>query len=225
MDIGSESQQPIGGGNILRELLNAKSQAIHVAIWSWDYKMSASVPRGTPRVLFQWQGMAITSSKRKVSVIGEFIIMDDSLLKEWSGHPFEGGEVRLIEGENKEADTFISMEVRINEKCCNEIWKSFVLGLCGREKGGVSLKVVVKSPTLDDWESFQSAETIAMLWHDQSDDDRIAANLRRTIELTELGWALRRSALLRQGYSDDAMTKVMRDIRCTKELAWQQTPS
>ncbi len=61
----------------------------------------------------------------------------------------------------------------------------------------------------------------------QPDDDienaRIADNLRRTIELTELGLALRQSVLLQQGYSDrDAMTQVMRDIRRAKEQAWQQ---
>jgi hypothetical protein len=58
---------------------------------------------------------------------------------------------------------------------------------------------------------------------DQSDDERIADNLRRTIELTELGLALRKSVLLQQGCSDgDAMAKVMRDIRRAKERAWRQ---
>ena len=59
--------------------------------------------------------------------------------------------------------------------------------------------------------------------HDDIENARIADNLRRTIELTELGLALRQSVLLQQGYSDrDAMTQVMRDIRRAKEQAWQQ---
>lgn len=100
----------------------------------------------------------MTISKQKVSVIGKFIIMDDFLLKEWSGHPFEVGEVRLIEGENSEADTFISMELRINERCANEVWKAFVLGACNRDKGGISLKVEIEGPTADHWEKIQEVE-------------------------------------------------------------------
>lgn len=57
------------------------------------------------------------------------------------------------------------------------------------------------------------------------DDVKIADNLRRAIELTELGLALRRSVLQRDESEDDAMAKVMREIRRAKEQAWQQNPS
>ncbi len=57
------------------------------------------------------------------------------------------------------------------------------------------------------------------------DDEKIADNLRRTIELTELGLALRRSVLQRDGSEGDAMANVMREIRRVKEWAWQQNPS
>jgi hypothetical protein len=61
--------------------------------------------------------------------------------------------------------------------------------------------------------------------HDSIDDARIADNLRRTIELTELGLALRQS-VLQQGEPDgDAMRKVMREIRRAKEQAWHRNPS
>ena len=61
--------------------------------------------------------------------------------------------------------------------------------------------------------------------HDSIDDARIADNLRRTIELTELGLVLRQS-VLQQGEPDgDAMRKVMREIRRAKEQAWQRNPS
>ncbi len=61
--------------------------------------------------------------------------------------------------------------------------------------------------------------------HNQSDDNRIADNLRRTIELTELGLALRQ-AVVQQGDPDgDAMAEVMREIRRAKEQAWRQSPS
>jgi hypothetical protein len=60
---------------------------------------------------------------------------------------------------------------------------------------------------------------------DSIDDARIADNLRRTIELTELGLALRQS-VLQQGEPDgDAIRKVMSEIRHAKEQAWQQSPS
>lgn len=59
----------------------------------------------------------------------------------------------------------------------------------------------------------------------QSDDERIAANLRQTIELTELGLALRRSVLQQEQSPGDAMAQVMRDIRRAKEQAWQRNPS
>ena len=61
--------------------------------------------------------------------------------------------------------------------------------------------------------------------HESIDDARIADNLRRTIELTELGLAFRQS-VLQQGEPDgDAIKKVMREIRRAKEQAWQRNPS
>lgn len=59
----------------------------------------------------------------------------------------------------------------------------------------------------------------------QNDDERIAANLRQTIELTELGLALRRSVVQQERSTGDAMTQVMRDIRRAKEQAWQRNLS
>lgn len=58
-----------------------------------------------------------------------------------------------------------------------------------------------------------------------SDDATVAANLRRAIELTELGLALRRSAVQQQNPQGDAMVQVMREIRRAKEQAWQQNHS
>jgi hypothetical protein len=60
---------------------------------------------------------------------------------------------------------------------------------------------------------------------DHVEDARIAENLRRTIELTELGLALRRSVVQQSSLVGDAMTQVMREIRRAKEQAWQQSPS
>lgn len=62
---------------------------------------------------------------------------------------------------------------------------------------------------------------------DQVDEARIAENLRRTVELTELSLALR-AAVLRHnapGGEDDIWAQVMRDVRRAKEQAWQQNPS
>ena len=60
---------------------------------------------------------------------------------------------------------------------------------------------------------------------DSIDDARIADNLRRTIELTELGLSLRQSALQQGEPDNDAIRKVMREIRRAKEQAWQRNPS
>lgn len=57
------------------------------------------------------------------------------------------------------------------------------------------------------------------------EDARIADNLRRTIELTELGLALRQSVVQQGTLVGDAMAQVMREIRRAKEQAWQQSPS
>lgn len=151
--MGSELQSD--GCNILHEWLKTGSQNINVAVWSWSYKVSVAK---TPLVDFDWEGTAISTSKQKVSVIGEFIIMNDYLLGDWSGHPFEGGEVRLIERSSLGADEFISMHLRINGECLNEIWKAFVMGLCVPGKGGVTINVKLKSPTPDDWEKIQDVE-------------------------------------------------------------------
>lgn len=56
--------------------------------------------------------------------------------------------------------------------------------------------------------------------YDQLGQARIAANLRRAIELTELGLALRRSVLQQDGSQGNAMVTVMREIRRAKEQAW-----
>jgi len=60
---------------------------------------------------------------------------------------------------------------------------------------------------------------------DTVEEARIADNLRRTIELTELGLALRRSVVEQGSLVGDAMTQVMREIRRAKEQAWRQSPS
>lgn len=57
------------------------------------------------------------------------------------------------------------------------------------------------------------------------EEARIADNLRRTIELTELGLALRLSVVQQGPLVGDTMAQVMREIRRVKELAWQQSPS
>ncbi|MCS6292669.1 MAG: hypothetical protein H8J66_06295 [Nitrospira sp.] len=57
------------------------------------------------------------------------------------------------------------------------------------------------------------------------DAQRIADNLRKTIELTELALALRQ-AVLRQNYPQgDGMVQVMHEIRLAKEQAWMQNRS
>ena len=61
--------------------------------------------------------------------------------------------------------------------------------------------------------------------YDQHDDAKIAANLRRAIELTELGLDLRRSVIQQHEPHGDAMVTVMREIRRAKEQAWLQNHS
>lgn len=60
---------------------------------------------------------------------------------------------------------------------------------------------------------------------DQPDDAKVAANLRRAMELTELGLALRRSVVQQDEPQGDAMVQVMREIRRAKEQAWQKNHS
>jgi hypothetical protein len=60
---------------------------------------------------------------------------------------------------------------------------------------------------------------------DNVEEARIVDNLRRTIELTELGLALRRSVVQQGNLAGDVMAQVMREIRRAKEQAWQQSRS
>jgi hypothetical protein len=50
---------------------------------------------------------------------------------------------------------------------------------------------------------------------------RIAENLRRTVELTQLGLALRQAVLLGRIPQGQGMTQVMHEIRLAKEQAWR----
>ena len=59
----------------------------------------------------------------------------------------------------------------------------------------------------------------------QREDERMAANLRRAIELTELGLRLRSSVLQQNDPQGNAMVTVMREIRRAKERAWQKNHS
>lgn len=59
----------------------------------------------------------------------------------------------------------------------------------------------------------------------QSDDVKMAANLRRAIELTEFGLLLRGAVLQQNEPQGDAMVKVMRGIRRAKERAWRKNHS
>jgi hypothetical protein len=58
---------------------------------------------------------------------------------------------------------------------------------------------------------------------DDVEDTQIANNLRRTIELTELALALRASAVRQDDPNCDPMVRVMREIHCAKDLAWQKS--
>ncbi len=59
------------------------------------------------------------------------------------------------------------------------------------------------------------------------DNRRIAENLRRTFELTELGLALRQAVIAqRNGPGEgEEITQVMHEIRLAKEQAWQPSQS
>jgi hypothetical protein len=58
---------------------------------------------------------------------------------------------------------------------------------------------------------------------DNAEDARIADNVRRTIELTELALALRASAVRQDDPNCDSMGRVMREIRRVNDLAWQKS--
>jgi hypothetical protein len=59
------------------------------------------------------------------------------------------------------------------------------------------------------------------------DNIRIAENLRHTIELTELGLALRQAVIKQRNVSGagEGIAQVMHEIRLAKEQAWQQSQS
>jgi len=57
------------------------------------------------------------------------------------------------------------------------------------------------------------------------DDIRITDNLRRTVELTELGLALRRAVIEHQATPGQGIAQVMHEIRLAKEQAWRQSQS
>jgi hypothetical protein len=55
---------------------------------------------------------------------------------------------------------------------------------------------------------------------DQAEQDRVSANLQKSIELTELALALRLAAM-RQQNPNCTMKDVMHEIRLAKERAWR----
>lgn len=75
---------------------------------------------------------------------------DDQMQQKWSGHPFEVGEVRLIGGAT-EADGYLSVDIRISQKCCEEIWRAFVLGQDGPACGAIGIQAKFEIPSPDAW--------------------------------------------------------------------------
>ncbi len=59
------------------------------------------------------------------------------------------------------------------------------------------------------------------------DNMRIAENLRRTAELTELGLALRQAVIEQRNGpgAGEGIVQVMHEIRLAKEQAWQESQS
>jgi hypothetical protein len=163
-----QSQAPNEKVNILQEWTSGKPREIDVLVRSWYYSVTAGNPRQGLGKYFSWQGVATTKSKDVISVTGEFIIADGSMQSDWGGHLFEVGEVRLFEGENEALYPYLSVEIRINEMCCDEITKSFALGLCCRDEGRVLIRLRVKAPTADEWAKLNGADRY-------KDRDRIVA--------------------------------------------------
>ncbi len=60
--------------------------------------------------------------------------------------------------------------------------------------------------------------------HDQAAQNRMAANLQKALELTELALDLRLSVMRRQK-PDCTMKDVMHEIRLAKEQAWRPSHS
>jgi hypothetical protein len=113
-----ESKVSHDKGDILHDWLRTPSQEISVVLRKWYYSVSASSPRGKLLSQFKWDGTTTAPSRKEIEVIGEFIIMDEWLLRDWSGHPFEVGEVTLFDEKNGERDPWLSIEVRVSELCC-----------------------------------------------------------------------------------------------------------
>lgn len=59
------------------------------------------------------------------------------------------------------------------------------------------------------------------------DSMRIADNLRRTVELTELGLTLRQAVIEKRNVpgAGEGIAQVMHEIRLAKEQAWHQSQS
>jgi len=57
------------------------------------------------------------------------------------------------------------------------------------------------------------------------DAERIADNLRKTIELTELGLTLRQAMRAQTHPQSQGIVQVMHEIRLAKEQAWRQSRS
>lgn len=163
-----QSQVPNDKGNILQEWTSGKSREIDVLVQSWYCSVTAGTPRKGFGKYFSWQGVATTKSKEAISVTGEFIIVDESTQSDWDGHLFEIGEVRLFEGDNEALYPYLSVEIRVNELCCDEIKKALVLGLCCRDKGRVMVRLKAKAPTADEWAKLHGIDRY-------KDRDRIVA--------------------------------------------------
>jgi hypothetical protein len=156
-----QKDRRIGGSNArsdgLQKWLYESVQTLDIAIGSWDYKVTASRPKGTPSILFQWEGWLRRQEKERLPVSGEFIILDKDLIEDWADHPFVVGEARLLDEDR--SDPLVAVTIRLNEICRDEILNAFLMGFGCRGSGGVFLRIHLHRLSEAEWEKLKDNES------------------------------------------------------------------
>jgi hypothetical protein len=102
-------------------------------------------------------GVFAARSGRTLAAIVDFIILDEGGIEEWRNHPFSIGAVKLI-CDNMEEEFFVSVDLRINASCFDDLLRALLLGACGRREGGVSLQIYIRQPSPSDGDKLKDGD-------------------------------------------------------------------
>lgn len=134
--------------------LLSDEKVLNITPLNWNHMVSAYEPRYSGSVSLTGNGVFVTRSGRILTTIIDFIILDKGSIEDWRNHPFGIGVVKPTH-DNVEEEIFLSVDLRINESCFDNLLRALLRGSSSWREGGVSLQIYIRQPSPSDWDKLK----------------------------------------------------------------------